>query len=82
LTLFIAVQFIEDVRFRFVKKLIIKSLFQNKTFFLQSSKVRTFCEMDKKSWFSIKNYAKKFHFNLFCPYFCPVKTMVFSRNYV
>jgi len=62
----------------FCKILIIKPLLKNKTFFLQSSKVRTFCEMGKKSWVSIKNYAKKFHFNSFCPYFCPVKNNCFK----
>ena len=29
--------------------------------------------MSKKSWFLEKIYAKNFHFNSFCPYFCPAK---------
>jgi len=57
------------------KKLIIKSMFQNKTFFLQSSKVVTFWETSKKSWLLEKICAKKFHFNAFCPYFCPLKSV-------
>jgi len=54
------------------KKLIIKSLFRNETFFLQSSKVGTFLETSKKSCFSEKNYAKNVQINAICPYFCPV----------
>jgi len=61
------------VKVFYAKELIIKSLFQNKTFSLQSSKVGTFWEMRKKSCFLEKFYAKIFHFNVFCPYFCPLK---------
>ena len=60
-------------RFCVAKKLIIKFLFQIKTYFLQSSKIRTCWEMDKKSCINENFYAKKFHFNSFCPYFCPLK---------
>ena len=36
--------------------------------------------MSKKSCFSEKNYAKNFHFNIFCPYFCPVKSTVLNKQ--
>jgi len=71
--LFITAQFWKDEGGGSAKKLIFKFLFQDNTYFLQSSKVGTFLETSKKSCFSEKNSAKNFHFNIICPYFCPLK---------
>jgi hypothetical protein len=62
----------------YAKKLIIKTLFQYGTFFLQSSKVVYFLEMGKKSCLSEKIYEKNVQPNAFCPYFCPVKNRCFG----
>jgi len=58
--LFITVHFRKDFGNICFKKLIMKLLFQNKTFFLQSSKVVIFWETGKKSCFSEKICSKTF----------------------
>ena len=59
------------------KKLIIKFLFQIKTYFLQSSKIRTFWEMDKKSCINENFYAKNFISIHFVLIFVPSKYIDF-----
>ena len=59
----------------YCKNMIIKPLFENKIFFLQSSKVGTFWEMRKKSCLSEKFYEKSFISIHFVLIFVPSKVM-------
>jgi hypothetical protein len=80
--LFITAQFWKDEGGGSAKKLIFKFLFQDNTYFLQSSKVGTFLETSKKSCFSEKTLQKIFISIVFVLIFVPSKQLKTSKRTV